>query len=353
LNPLHAFPHKSKYLIFVDWGFEVNSGMHTAIQTPTVTAADVEAARKRIAPYVRKTPLMRSEKLSAITGVETYLKLENKQEAGSFKPRISFSKLLTMSDEQRARGVVASTAGGHGMGLSFAGSKLGVPVHIHLPHSADATKVDFMKRHGARLTFFSSVEEARLAATERARLENLTFISAYNDPSVIAGGGTVALEILEDDPQIDLIVVGVGGGGIASGMGIALAAARPDAQVWGVQPESNAVLRDWLEARRPVDGKYSSSIADGLGAEIERDSLTFPLAQRYVPNMLTVTDAEIIDAMSWLQREHDMVIEPSGAAPIAAMIKTQLPGWIRQVAVVITGGNISPKRFGDLLSTRQ
>jgi threonine dehydratase len=325
---------------------------NTETQKFTVTAADVEEARRRIAPYLRKTPLERWEKLSAITGVETYLKLENQQEAGSFKPRISFSKLLAMDEKDRARGVIASTAGGHGMGLSFAGSKLGVPVHIYLPHGADASKVNFMKRHGAKLTFFWSVEEARVAAVERARIENLTFISAYNDPFVIAGGGTVALEILEDNPEIDLIIVGVGGGGIACGMGIVLAAARPAAQVWGVQPESNAVLKDWLEHGRPVDGEYGPSIADGLGAHIERESITFPLAQRYVQKMLTVSDDEIIDAMAWVQREQGMVIEPSGAAPVAAVMKAELPASVRKVAVVITGGNIDAKRFQDLLGRR-
>ena len=288
-----------------------------------------------------------------MTGVEIYLKLENQQEAGSFKPRISFNKLLAMSAQDRARGVIASTAGGHGMGLSLAASKLGVPVHIHLPHHADAAKVDFMKRHGAKLTFFASVEEARIAAVERARVENLTFVSAYNDPLVIAGGGTVALEILEDNPRIDLIIVGVGGGGIASGMGIALMARRPDAQVWGVQPESNAVLTDWLKHGEPVEGVYSPSIADGLGAHIERDSITFPLAQRYIQKMLTVSDAEIIDAMAWAKQQEDMVIEPSGAAPISAVLKTDFPDWVREVAVVVTGGNIHPKRFGDLLRARR
>jgi threonine dehydratase len=318
-----------------------------------LTAGDVAAARQRIAPYVRKTPLERSEKLSAITGVAIHLKLENQQEAGSFKPRVSFSKLLAMDERDRHRGVIASTAGGHGMGLSFAGSKLGVPVHIYLPHSADAAKVDFMRRHGATLTFFDSVEEARVAAVQRAKADNLTFISAYNDPFVVAGGGTVALEILEDNPQIDLIVVGVGGGGIASGMGIVLNAARPTAQVWGVQPESDAVLKDWLEDGRPVEGVYSPSIADGLGAHIEHDSITFPLAQRYLQKMLTVSDEEIIDAMAWLKQEHGMTIEPSGAAPVAAVMKTQFPAWVREVAVVITGGNINPKRFDDLLSQRR
>jgi threonine dehydratase len=318
----------------------------------TLTANDVEAARKRIAPYLRKTPLERSGKLSSITGINVSLKLENQQEAGSFKPRVSFSKLLAMDESDRRRGVIASTAGGHGMGLSFAGSKLGVPVNIYLPHSADVAKVDFMKRHGATLTFFSSVEEARLAAVERAKADNLTFISAYNDPFVVAGGGTVALEILEDNPQIDLIVIGVGGGGIASGMGIALETARPDAQVWGVQPESNAVLKDWLEHGKPVEGEYGPSIADGLGAHIEHDSITFPLAQRYVQKMLTVSDDEIVDAMAWLKDEHGMVIEPSGAAPVAAVMKTQFPSWVREVAVVITGGNINPQRFDDLLATR-
>lgn len=316
-----------------------------------ITPDRVREARARIAPYVRHTPLEPSHELSRLVGANVFLKLESQQVTGSFKPRVSFSKLLTLDAAQRARGVIASTAGGHGIGLSYAAKALGVEANIYLPRTADPRKVEAIRRNRARLTFFDSVSEAREAALETAALNGLTVVPAYNDPDVIAGGGTVGLEILEDLPEVDLVLVGMGGGGVISGMAIAMKEARPRLQAWGVQPEANPVLAEWIRVGRPVHVEQRSSIADGLGATIEEDSLTFPLALRYVDRTVLVSEDEIKDAMAWMLEEHQMVVEPSGAAPVAALMKAR-PSGFQNVVVVVTGRNISRPRYVELLDGR-
>jgi threonine dehydratase len=317
----------------------------------TITPARVRDARARIAAYVRHTPLEPSHELSRLVGGNVFLKLESQQVTGSFKPRVSFSKLLALDEARRARGVIASTAGGHGIGLSYAARTLGVAADIYLPSTADPRKVEAIRRNGARMTFFDSVSDASLAASEKAAETGMTVVPAYNDPDVIAGGGTIGLEIMEDLPEVDLVIVGMGGGGVISGMAIALKEARPRLQAWGVQPEANPVLAEWLRHGRPVPVQQQASIADGLGASIEEDSLTFPLALRYVDRTVLVSDAEIKDAMAWLLEEHQMVVEPSGAAPVAALMKARPLGF-RNVVVVVTGRNISRPRYVDLLDGR-
>jgi len=312
----------------------------------------IRTAQARIAPYVRHTPLEPSPSLSRELGVDVSFKMECWQVTGSFKLRISFSKLLSLDEAQRRRGVVASTAGGHGIGLSYAAQALGVPCTICLPRAADPFKVRVIERQGARLCLHATIEEGREHAQEMARTQGLTFVSAYNDPEVIAGDGTVGLELLADAPQLDLVVVGMGGGGMAAGIGIALKESGAKARVWGVQPEANAVLARWLEEGEPVEVPPGASIAEGLGARIERDSRTFPLAQRYVDRTLLVSEADIRDAMLWLLEEHQLAVEPSGAAPVAALrrsgalLKEQ---GIRSVAVVITGRIVNRERYLRLI----
>jgi threonine dehydratase len=316
-----------------------------------VTPELIHEARKRIGPYVRRTPLEYSHTLSELAGSNAFLKLESLQVAGSFKPRISFSKLLSLDEATRKRGAIASTAGGHGIGLSYAGKVLGVPVDIYLPRSADPRKVQLIERNGARLTYFETVEDARVAAMEAAEAEGKTFVSAYNDPEVIAGGGTIGLEIAEDLPDTDLVLIGMGGGGVASGVAIALKDTNPDAQVWGVQSEENGVLVEWLRAGKQIEVKTRSSIAEGLGAYIESDSITFPLATKYVDGTVLVSEEEIKDAMLWALDEHQYVIEPSGAAQIAALRHVPA-GKFRNIVIVVTGRNISRERYVNILATR-
>lgn len=317
----------------------------------SVTAEMVREARKRIGQYVLRTPLEYSHTLSDLAASNVFLKLESLQVAGSFKPRISFSKLLSLDETARRRGVIASTAGGHGIGLSYAGKVLGVQVDIYLPRSADPRKVELIERNGARLTYFETVEDARLAATKAADAEGKTYVSAYNDPEVIAGGGTIGLEIAEDLPDNDLVLIGMGGGGVASGIAIALKDANPDAQVWGVQSEENGVLVEWLRAGKQIEVETRSSIAEGLGAYIESDSITFPLAKKYVDSTILVSEEEIKDAMLWALDEHQYVIEPSGAAQLAAL--KQVPqGKFKNIVIVVTGRNISRERYMNILATR-
>jgi len=313
-----------------------------------ITAEHVDQARKRIAPYVRHTPLEPSPALSDEVGAPVFLKLESMQVTGSFKPRIAFSKLLTLGPEERRRGVIASTAGGHGIGVSHAARVLGIPARIYLPRSAEPRKIAAIERNGAELTYFDSIPEARDAARKEAGRQGWTFISAYNDPAIIAGGGTVGLEILEDCPEVGRLVVGIGGGGLLAGSAIAIRRSNPHLRVLGIQPENSAVLIPWLEAGRPVPVDYRPSIADGLGANIEEDSLTFPLAQRHVDQTALVSEDEIRAAMDWLLAEHQLVVEPSGAAPVAALRKTAIPGS-GAVVVIVTGRNVNRERYLDLL----
>jgi threonine dehydratase len=324
--------------------------------TPTaenlaVNVESVRAARERMRGYVLETPLEYSYTLSKEAGANVYLKLENLQVAGSFKPRISFSKLLSLDEEARRRGAIASTAGGHGIGLSHAGKVLGVPVDIYLPRAADKRKVELIARNGARLTYFDSVEEARVAALETAHETGKTFVSAYNDPQIVAGSGTIGLEIAEKLPETDLVLVGMGGGGIACGISIALKDTNPAAQVWGVQSAENGVLVEWLRAGRQTEVATRPSIAEGLGAHIETDSITFPLARTYVDGTVLVSEEEIKDAMLWALDEHQHVVEPSGAAQIAAL--KQVPeGKFKNIVIVVTGRIISRERFLNILESR-
>jgi len=309
----------------------------------------IRAARARIAPHVRHTPLEPSPALEERWGVRVSLKLECLQVTGSFKPRLSFNKLLTSSPDLRARGAVASTAGGHGIGLAYAARALGTTADLFLPRHADARKLQVMKRLGATLHLHDDMKQARDAAVRFAAAEGKLLVPPYNDPQVIAAGGTVGLEIQEDAPDADLVIAGVGGGGLVSGIGVALGGA---ARVWGVQPENGPVLARWLEAGRPVAVDTRRSIADGLGAMPEEDTLTFPLMRRHVERMPLVSEAEMRDAMAWLLEEHQLVVEPSGAAPVAALLR-EPPAGARHVVIVLTGRNIAAPRYLDLIKEVQ
>lgn len=317
----------------------------------TVTAADVEQALARIRPYVRHTPLEHSPALSERLQTDVYFKMECWQVTGSFKPRISFSKLLTLTAAERERGVVASTAGGHGIGLAHAAQVLGVSASIFLPRSADPRKVAVMRRYGAELTWFDSVEAARLAARAESARSGRTFVSAYNDPAIVAGGGTVGLEIVQDLPEVATLVTGIGGGGLISGSAIAIRSRNPGVEVWGVQPEGSAVLAQWLAAGGPLEVPTVPSIADGLGAQVETDTITFPLLQRHIGQMHLVSEDEIREAMVWALEEHQLVLEPSGAAPIAPLLKATAGRG--PLVVILTGRNIRRERYLELVSSER
>ncbi len=317
-----------------------------------VTLDDIRAARRRLTPFVRHTPLDDAPTLAAAAGTAVSLKMESWQVTGSFKPRLAFNKLLTLDEPTLRRGVVTSTAGGHGIGVAYAAKSLHVAADIFVPTTIDAAKLQAILAllpSPSALHRFDGPGAARTVAARALAAEHgRTFVSAYNDPAVIAGGGTVGLEIVDDAPDVDLVLVGMGGGGLAIGIAIAVKAHNPRAEVWGVQSEVNAPLARWLEAGRPVDVLTRPSIADGLGAALEAGTITFPLAQRWVDRAVTVSEEAIAGAVRRLYADRRVIVEPSGAAPVAALLANDVRRF-RRVVCVLTGRNLAPARFAAIV----
>lgn len=315
----------------------------------TVSAKDVFKAAQLINPLIRITPLEKSEALTRMTGTEVRLKLENQQNTGSFKLRGAANVIANLGQNEREIGVIAPTAGNHGLALAHAGKAACVPVTICLPETADPMKIAAMEASGAKVEFFPDVEQARQAATTMAAETGATFVSAYNNPCMIAGGGTVGLEILTDWIDADVILVCLGGGGLASGIATVAKAINPEIEVWGIQSEASPTFIRWREAGAPVAVELSTSIAEGISGSIEPDTMTWPLVRDRVDRVLPVSDAEIAAAMGWMLDHHRQVVEPSGVAAVAGVIRyaDQLAG--RKVVAVVTGGNVSGHRYRALL----
>lgn len=323
---------------------------HRQRLTDSVTLKDIYAASGRIKSTVCKTPLEPSHSLSALVGTEVRLKMENLQHTGSFKLRGAANVLASLNADQRRAGVIAPTAGNHGLGLACAGHAAGIPVSIFLPFSADPIKVSAMKSYGAQVTFFDNIEDARQEAIVAAQQSGATFVSAYNNQHMIVGGGTVGLEIMEDWPDADVILVNIGGGGLASGIATAIKGINPAAEVWAVQSEASPTFERWKEAGEAIPVEISSSIAEGISGYIEPEAMTWPLIRDRVDRVLLVSEAEIKAAMLLMLNLHSHVVEPSGVPAVAAAIRyaKELSG--RKVVCVVSGRNISGSRYLKLVN---
>lgn len=323
---------------------------HRQRLTDSVTLKDIYAASGRIKSTVCKTPLEPSHSLSALVGTEVRLKMENLQHTGSFKLRGAANVLASLNADQRRAGVIAPTAGNHGLGLACAGHAAGIPVSIFLPFSADPIKVSAMKSYGAQVTFFDDIEDARQEAIVAAQQSGATFVSAYNNQQMIAGGGTVGLEIMEDWPDADVILVNIGGGGLASGIATAIKGINPAAEVWAVQSEASPTFACWKEAGEAIPVEISSSIAEGISGYIEPEAMTWPLIRDRVDRVLLVSEAEIKAAMLLMLNLHSHVVEPSGVPAVAAAIRyaKELSG--RKIVCVVSGRNISGSRYLKLVN---
>lgn len=233
--------------------------------------------------------------------------------------------------------------------MSYAAAQLGVPAHIYLPESADPAKITMLKAYGAKIRCFETVKEARLAARQVAQTEGLTFLSAYNDESMIEGGGTISLEILSDLSDVEVVVVCLGGGGLLSGIGTVIKAINPAIQVWGVQATNYAKMARWFNVGEVMPVDIQPTIAEGLSVDLETDVITFPIVQQVVDKIITVSETELIESMKWMLDHHQHLIEPSGGAAIAAVLQNHKELVGRKVAATITGRNISRSRLLSLL----
>ena len=295
------------------------------------TLADIEAARLRVEGIARVTPVYSSETLSRLTGREVVLKAENLQRTGAFKVRGAVNKLATLSDEERARGVVAASAGNHGQAVAWAARETATAATVFMPLETPMAKVEATRNYGARTELAGDdFEQALAAAVDYATETGATFVHAFEDEQVIAGQGTIGLELAEQLEHLDVVVVPVGGGGLASGIALALRAVRPDVRVVGVQAHTCAPL-----AGREEQG---FTIAEGIAVK-KPGELTTAILRDALDEIVTVTDEEISEAIVLLLERAKLVVEGAGAAPVAALLAGRVPG--DGVAVpILSGGNI-------------
>ena len=303
--------------------------------------ADIEAARALLAGVVRVTPLERSRLLSLQLGVETWLKCENMQRAGSYKVRGAYTRISRLSDAERARGVVAASAGNHAQGVALAAGLLGARSTVFMPEGAPLPKVSATKGYGASIEYAgNSVDDALVAAREFAERTGAILIHPFDHPDVIAGQGTVGLEILEQCPEVATIVTAVGGGGLVSGVAVAAKALKPDIKIIGVQAEGAAAYPPSLAAGEPIKLLESSTIADGI-AVLRPGELTFAHVSKLVDDVVTVSDEDLSAALLILLERHKMVVEPAGGAAVAALLTGKVP-LAGPVVAILSGGNIDP-----------
>lgn len=307
-----------------------------------VTLHDLFLAARRIAPHVLSTPLERSAVLSRELGREVWLKLECQQRTGSFKLRGALNRLLTLDEAARARGVLTCSAGNHGLGVAEAARLTGIRATIVVPENASPTKVAALRATGVELLLVGAdYDAAEAAAPQLAAARGLTFVSPYDDRYVIAGAGTVALEIMRDLPQVGTILVGVGGGGLASGVGIAAKAINPDVRIIGVQSEASPSMVAALAAGELVTVDCGDSLADGLAGNIAAGSITFPLVRDHLDTVITVSEAAIGAAMKTYLDRHHLVVEGAGAVGLAALQSAALPPLPEPIVLIVSGGNVA------------
>jgi threonine dehydratase len=308
-----------------------------------VTFLDVLAASRRIAPYIQRTPMERSVALSDRLGAEVWLKLECFQLTGSFKLRGALNALLSLDDAARRRGVLTASAGNHGLGVARAASLAGLPATVVVPETASAAKVDLLRQTGCELVLHGpDYDTAESYALELARMRGVTFVSAYDHPAVVAGGGTIALEILEALPETDLLVVPAGGGGLISGVALAAKSIKPEIQVYGTQSVASPALHAALASGRQVTVPILDSLADGLSGNIAEGSITVDLARRYVDRVVLVEETEIAAAMRTVLEHEHVLVEGSSAVTVAAIESGRLSVAGRRVVLVLTGRNVAP-----------
>ena len=316
-----------------------------------VTLLDVVAAARRIAPYVQRTPLERSAHLSDAVRADVWLKLECFQTTGSFKLRGALNALLSLDDAARRRGVITASAGNHGLGVATAANLTGLPAVVVVPETASPAKVDLLRQTGCELILHGpDYDAAEAHAIALAETRDVTFVSAYDHPAVVAGGGTIALEILETLPVADLLIVPAGGGGLISGVALAAKAVKPEIEVYGAQSVASPALHAALAAGRQVAVPVLASLADGLSGNIAPDSITVELAKRYVDQIVLVEESEIAAAMRAILEHEHVLVEGSAAVTAAALRTGRVPVAGRHVVLVLTGRNVAPSVLRATLS---
>ncbi|WP_373824205.1 threonine ammonia-lyase [Achromobacter insuavis] len=316
-----------------------------------IDIASIQTARENLRGQVLKTPFTLSRTLSDIFGAEIWLKFENLQFTASFKERGALNRMLTLSDEERRAGVIAVSAGNHAQGVAYHAQRMGVPAVIVMPRFTPTVKVANTRRFGAEVVLAGDTfDDAKAHGYELAKQRGLIMIHPYDDEAVIAGQGTVALEMLEDQPQLDMLVIAIGGGGLLSGISTAAKALKPGIEIIGVQTERFPAMYAAVKGVSMPQGQYT--IAEGIAVK-SPGGLTQPIVSRLVDDIELVSEADIEHAIVVLLEIEKTVVEGAGAAGLAALLRAQEAGSERfkgkRIGLVLTGGNIDPLMLGELI----
>ena len=310
------------------------------MEKTTVTLEDIQSAAKRIAPYVRRTPLLRQEAMGKLLGCDVYLKPEMLQVTGAFKLRGAMSKILSLTEEDRAKGIITSSSGNHGQACAFAGEKLGMHVTVLVPNDTPLIKVNNARRMGAEVILWDRSYDKRWAKVHEEVAEHgYTIVHPYEDPMVMAGQGTIALEIMEDLEDLDTIIVPIGGGGLISGISTAVKALKPSVRVIGVQASASAAYAESRKVGKPVEVPCLPTVADGLSCRRPGNN-PYPIIEKNVDDIVAVEEKDILEATKMVAKEAKLVAEPSACVGIGAILGGKIK--VRpdeKVAFVLTSGN--------------
>jgi threonine dehydratase len=329
------------------------------VSATPITLAAIQETRALLRGRVHHTPMLSSVTAARVAGGATgtrlgddrlYLKAEHLQKTGSFKPRAALSRISSLTPEERRRGAITISAGNAGQAYAWAGREAGVPVTVVMPEAAVASKVAACLEYGADVVLHGTHVGESLAHLEKLRVERgLTLVHPYDDPEVLIGNGSCGLEILEDLPDVDVVVIAVGGGGLLGGVTVALKESRPKVRVYGVEPVTSNALAKGLEAGEPVR-ITPVSVADGLGAP-SAGRLALEVARRYVEDVVLIDDPTILAGLRFALERLKQVVEPAGAAALAAVLSGAVPLRDRdRVCVILSGGNVAVERLGDLIA---
>ena len=315
-----------------------------------VTLADVKSAQQRLTGITHYTPLLYSKTLSEMTGNEIYLKCENMQKTGSFKIRGAYNAVSTLSEEEKARGVVTGSSGNHGQAMVYAASKLGVRSVVVMPEDASKAKIAACEGYGGTVILHGITSEARLdKAEELVQQEGMTLVHPFDNAYVIAGQGTISQEILEQLPDAQYILAPIGGGGLLSGVALSAKETKPSIKVIGVEPAVGARMRySWDRGEVSELTEWQPSVADGIRTK-RPGVLPFAITRKYVDELVTVSEAEIINATKLVLERVKILAEPSGAASVAAMLADTFGIRGQKVVCVISGGNVELAKYGKIL----
>ena len=317
--------------------------------TDNITFPQITSAHKKIQPHIRKTPLEFSHQLSEQSGSEVYLKLENWQKTGSFKIRGAVNKMLSLSSEEKQKGIITASAGNHGLGVAHAAKMLGIQGKIVVPENASLAKIKALQNYELELLKQGvDYDEAEEIAWEIQKREDLIFIHAFSDPEIIAGQGTIGLEILEELSETETIIVPIGGGGLIAGVAIAAKSINSKVKVVGVQSEASPAMFNSVQAARCVETPIEETIADGLAGRFVAE-FTLELTQKYVDEVVLVSENGIKEAIKLMIENEHMLIEGAAAVGVAALLEERIDAH-GKIVVLLSGRNIHSQVLKEILA---